>query len=33
MFSIKYATEQDRDYWHTLDKHIADSELTLKICD
>ena len=31
MFSIKYATEKDRDYWHTLDKYIADSELTLKI--
>jgi hypothetical protein len=33
MFSIEYATEQLRSFWYTLDKYIADAELTLKIRD
>ena len=33
MFSIDYATEQEHDFWHTLDEYISDDELTLKIRD
>ena len=33
MFSIEYATELHRSFWHTLDRHIPDAELTLKIRD
>jgi GNAT superfamily N-acetyltransferase len=33
MFSIEYAAEEYRSYWHSLDRHISDSELTLKIRD
>jgi len=30
MFSIDYATEQDRTFWRTLDKYISDEELIFK---
>ncbi len=33
MFSIDYATEKDRVFWRTLDEHISEDELTLKIRD
>ena len=33
MFEIRYATEADLAFWGTLDKHISEDELMLKIRD
>ena len=34
MFEIRYATEKDREFWFSLDKHLHDSrEFELKIRD
>ena len=33
MFSVEYATGQDKTFWRTLDKHISEDELALKIRD
>lgn len=33
MFSIQYATEEHRSFWQSLDPHIAETELRLKIRD
>jgi ribosomal protein S18 acetylase RimI-like enzyme len=33
MFSIDYVTEQDKDFWFTIDKHMAESEFLLKVRD
>lgn len=33
MFSIKYVSEHDKEFWFMLDEHITESELLLKIRD
>jgi len=33
MFEIRYATENDKTFWFTLDKHISEAEFLLKIRD
>ena len=33
MFKIRYALEDDKSFWVTLDRHISDNELELKIRD
>jgi len=33
MFKIRYVTEINKPFWRTLDKHLSESELTLKIRD
>lgn len=33
MFDIRYATEGDKEFWFTLDRHISEDELLLKIRD
>ena len=33
MFTIRYACEEDRTFWFTLDSHISESEFSLKCRD
>ncbi|MCL2018558.1 MAG: GNAT family N-acetyltransferase [Oscillospiraceae bacterium] len=33
MFEVKYATENDKPFWFTLDKHLSESEFALKVRD
>lgn len=33
MFNIRYVSDTDKTFWFTLDKHINESELLLKIRD
>ena len=33
MFEIRYMTENDKAFWFSLDKHLKDTELDLKIRD
>ena len=33
MFDIRYATENDKLFWYTLDKHLSESEFALKVRD
>ena len=33
MFNIRYASENDRLFWFTLDKHLSESEFKLKVRD
>jgi len=33
MFIIDYATEEDKDFWFSLDKHMSESEFVLKARD
>ena len=33
MFEIRYVTENDKAFWFTLDKHLKETELDLKIRD
>lgn len=31
MFNIRYASENDKSFWFTLDEHISESEFELKV--
>ena len=33
MLEIKYATENDKPFWFTLDKHLSEDEFELKVRD
>jgi hypothetical protein len=33
MFNVRYVSESDKPFWFTLDKHISESEFTLKARD
>ncbi len=33
MFNIRYISEADKEFWRTLDTHLSESELELKIRD
>ena len=33
MLEIQYVTDTDRAFWFTLDKHLSESELVLKVRD
>ena len=33
MISIKYATIEDKDFWFSLDVHLAESEFIKKVRD
>lgn len=33
MFSIDYVTEEDKAFWFSLDRHMAESEFLLKVRD
>ncbi len=33
MLEINYVTEEDKDFWFSLDKHISESEFLLKVRD
>lgn len=33
MFEIRYVTEADMKFWFTLDRHMSENELLLKIRD
>ena len=33
MFKIRYVCETDKLFWHTLDRHLGENELELKIRD
>ena len=33
MFEIRYVSADDKSFWYTLDKHISEEELDLKIRD
>ena len=33
MLEIRYATENDKFFWFTLDKHLSDGEFALKVRD
>jgi len=33
MFKIRYASEQDRSFWFTLDEHMVESEFERKVRD
>ena len=33
MFGIRYATEADKAFWYTLDKHLSEAEFMLKVRD
>ncbi len=33
MLEIRYACEGDKGYWRTLDRHLSDTELDIKIRD
>lgn len=33
MFQIRYATRNDKAFWYSLERHMAESELELKIRD
>lgn len=33
MFEIRYVAESDKQFWHTLDKHLSEAEFRLKIRD
>lgn len=33
MFKIRYVSESDKSFWFTLDTHISENELILKIRD
>jgi GNAT superfamily N-acetyltransferase len=33
VFAIRYVAEADKGFWFTLDKHLSESELDLKIRD
>ena len=33
MFEIKYATESDKPFWFTLDKHLSEDEFARKVRD
>ena len=33
MFTVRYACEDDKAFWFTLDKHLTESEFTLKVRD
>ena len=33
MLEIRYASEADKPFWFTLDKHLSEGEFTLKVRD
>jgi GNAT superfamily N-acetyltransferase len=33
MFKIKFVTDEDKQFWYTLDKHLSESEFALKVRD
>jgi GNAT superfamily N-acetyltransferase len=33
MFGIRYVSEKDKTFWFTLDRHLSESEFSLKVRD